>query len=190
MAAPVLATPWKYSVPPLAVTPDFKVVVPDVDTTSVLPPLPGVLKAEFISHDSFRNFYKYGFRPCHSLDDVQYRKIMAIMSALKVAIDSDSPGRMRMIANMLDVFFYELTYYRGEDDSVEISGQGVLFQRFYDLLVENYSGHHDVTWYADRLSLTPKGFFYCNPQDHRPECRRLDSECPVTQGKIVDEKPA
>lgn len=116
------------------------------------------LYSEFISHDSFRNFYKYRFRPCHSLDEVQYRKIMAIMNALKVVIDSDSPVRMRMIAAMLDVFFYELTYYRKDEDTSEITGQSLLFQKFYDLLAENYNVHHDVVWYADKVNLTPKYF--------------------------------
>ena len=41
--APIMDAPPKYSVPPFAETPDFKEVVPDVDTISVLPPLSGVL---------------------------------------------------------------------------------------------------------------------------------------------------
>lgn len=111
---------------------------------------------EFIHHDSFRNFYKYRYRPCYHLNDEQYGKIISILNALKVAVDSRHSKRLSMIANILDVFFYELTYYRGDDH--EHSGHGLLFQRFYDLLLENYRKHHEVAWYAGKLNLTPKYF--------------------------------
>ena len=45
----MLPTPPKYSVPPLTVPPDFSVVVPLVETTRVVPPLVGVLKARATS---------------------------------------------------------------------------------------------------------------------------------------------
>lgn len=111
---------------------------------------------EFIHHDSFRNFYKYRYRPCFSLSDEQYEKLFSILNALKVAVTSRHSKRLSMVANILDVFFYELNSYRGDDDGY--TGHRHLFQQFYDLLVDNYNKHHDVVWYADRLNLTPKYF--------------------------------
>lgn len=118
--------------------------------------VPHDLYNKFIHHDSFNNFFQYRYEPSFHLSDEQYDKIMSIMYALKVAVDSRHAKRLNMIANILDVFFYELNGYREAGN--ELTGQGSLFQRFYDLLVENYSKHHEVSWYADKLNLTPKHF--------------------------------
>ncbi len=118
--------------------------------------IPQNLYNKLIHHDSFNNFHQYRYEPCFHLSDEQYEKIMSIMSAMKVAVDSKHAKRLSMIANILDVFFYELNDYREADNKLSV--QGSLFQRFYDLLVDNYSRHHEVTWYADKLNLTPKHF--------------------------------
>ncbi len=118
--------------------------------------IPQNLYNKLIHHDSFNNFYQYRYEPSFHLSDEQYAKIMSIMNAMKVAVDSKNVKRLSMIANILDVFFYELNDYREAEN--KLSGQGSLFQRFYDLLVDNYSKHHEVTWYADKLNLTPKHF--------------------------------
>lgn len=113
---------------------------------------------EFINRDSFRKFYKYRYKPCCHLNDEEFRRLEAILNALTVVIDSRHPKRLSMIAEMLDVFFYELTFYRGDNSFQESTGNGVLFQHFYDLLITNHMDHHDVAWYADKLNLTPKYF--------------------------------
>lgn len=113
---------------------------------------------EFINRDSFRDFYKYRYRPCCHLNDEEFSRINSILKALTAVIDSRHPKRLSMIAKMLDVFFYELTFYRGDDDLPESGSHGALFQRFHDLLITNYMEHHEVAWYADKLNLTPKYF--------------------------------
>ena len=58
---PILPMPPKYSVPPLTVTPDFSVVVPEVETISALPPLDGVLKAMAILPLLYRAYQVFLF---------------------------------------------------------------------------------------------------------------------------------
>lgn len=113
---------------------------------------------KLINRDSFSDFYKYRYKPCYHLNDEQYEKISAIMRTLQIVIDSDSPKRLDMVANMLDVLFYALSYYRQGDEYERNSRKDNLFQRFYDLLIANYREQHEVAWYADRLCLTPKHF--------------------------------
>ena len=113
---------------------------------------------ELIHRDSFRNFHKYRYQPCFHLDDGQFGNVMAIMKVLRITVDCGHPKRLDMITDILDVLFYTLASYRTESRCDAVSGDGLLFQRFYDLLSANYDRHHDVTWYADKLCLTPKYF--------------------------------
>lgn len=113
---------------------------------------------ELINRDSFCDFYKYRYYPCCHLNAAQYEKISAILHALKIVIESKSPKRLTMIANMLDVLFYTLSYYHEGNEVTRTSRHEILFQSFYDLLISHYSEHHEVAWYAGQLCLTPKHF--------------------------------
>lgn len=115
---------------------------------------------ELIHHNSFCDFYKYRYRPCFHPNDEQYEKITAILKVLQIIVESEHPKRLDMAIEIFDVFFYILSQYRDEEKDKEenVAGNGILFQRFYDLLFANHKKEHMVTWYADKLCLTPKYF--------------------------------
>ena len=72
-------------------------------------------------------------------------------------MDSEHPKRHETLANLLDILFYTLTRYRGEENlEKEVSRTTHIFHSFYDLLIKNYHCQHKIDWYAKQLCLTPK----------------------------------
>lgn len=113
---------------------------------------------ELIHYGSFRNFHKYRYRPCFHLNDEQFERIAAVLKVLQIIADCDHSKKLNMMNDMFDVLFYALSKYRNEEVGDESAADGILFQRFYDLLTENHSKEHEVAWYAGKLCLTPKYF--------------------------------
>lgn len=58
----------------------------------------------------------------------------------------------------MDILFYTLTRYRGEENNPELheSRNSFILHAFYDLLVKNYKTQHKIDWYGEQLCLTPK----------------------------------
>jgi AraC-like DNA-binding protein len=112
---------------------------------------------EMVNRESFMNYVKYQDNPNFALSEEQYSKMMTVMSTLRIIVESDHPKRHEILANILDIIFYALTRYRGEEEQ-EKTCYTRLFNNFYKLLINNYHQHHDVIWYAEQLCLTPKYF--------------------------------
>lgn len=115
---------------------------------------------KFVQRSSFVDYKKYYYRPSCHLSDVQFDNIKAFLRVLHLVSASDHPKRREGMENILDLLFYTLTRYRGEEGvkSETETRNEQLFGRFYDLLTDNYALHHDTGWYADQLCLTPKYF--------------------------------
>ena len=113
---------------------------------------------ELVSRESFRGYLKYKNQPNHQLSDEQFDKVTTIISIIRLVSENDHPKRREMLANLLDILFYALTRYRGEEEqpTATESRNTNLFNRFYDLLINNYHKEHRTGWYADNLCLTPK----------------------------------
>ncbi len=113
---------------------------------------------KLIKRQSFVDYKKYHYQPSYHLTQEQFSKISDIVRVLKFVSETFHPKREETIENLLDLFFYTYTYYRG--DSVEsvtkVHRSEQLFSLFYDLLLANYNKHHFVTWYAGQLNLSPK----------------------------------
>ncbi len=114
---------------------------------------------QLTNRESFRGFLKYKNHPNYHLNDEQYTQIQTILATLRLIIEIPHPKRTESLANMLDILFYALTDYRGDDtlDKVEVRNT-YLFNSFYDLLINNYKHQHEIGWYAEKLCLTPKYF--------------------------------
>ena len=114
---------------------------------------------EMVNRESFMNYVKYQDNPNFALSKEQYTKIMTVMSTLRIIVESEHPKRHETLANLLDIIFYALTRYRGEEEQEqEKTCYTRLFNNFYKLLISNYHQHHEVIWYAEQLCLTPKYF--------------------------------
>lgn len=115
---------------------------------------------ELIHRSSFMDYKKYYYHPSCQLSDDQFSKVKDILRVLKIVSDSEHPRRTETLENLLDLLFYTLTRYRGEEGIKSETKRRYekLFSRFYDLLMIHYAEHHEITWYADELCLTPKYF--------------------------------
>lgn len=112
---------------------------------------------ELINRESFKGYWKYKTKPNFHLNEDQYNKVNTILNTLRIICDSKHPKRHETLANLLDILFYALTRYRGEENIEKEESRSMhLFNSFYDLLINNYCCQHKIEWYAQKLCLTPK----------------------------------
>lgn len=109
---------------------------------------------ELINRESFSDYLKYKTKPNFQLSEEQYNKVVTILNTLRLVCNSDHPKRHELLANLLDILFYALMRYRGEEKDEARSTH--LFNSFYNLLIKNYHCQHRIEWYARQLCLTSK----------------------------------
>ena len=114
---------------------------------------------QLTNREAFSGYLKYKNHPTYHLNEEQYSQINTLLATLRLVIEIDHPKRIESLANLLDILFYALTDYRGEESTDKDEQRNTyLFNAFYDLLIDNYQQHHEIAWYAERLCLTPKYF--------------------------------
>ena len=114
---------------------------------------------QLTNREAFSGYLKYKNQPNYHLNEEQYSQINTILATLRLVIEIDHPKRIESLANLLDILFYALTDYRGEESLDKNENRNTfLFNSFYDLLIENYQQHHEIAWYSEKLCLTPKYF--------------------------------
>lgn len=112
---------------------------------------------ELVHRESFRDYLKYNTKPNFLLNEDQYQKVQTFLNTLRIIVESRHPKRHETLANILDILFYALMRYRGEEKTERfVSHSTHLFNSFYNLLINNYHTYHKVDWYAQQLCLTPK----------------------------------
>ena len=114
---------------------------------------------QLTNREAFIGFLKYKEQPNYHLNEEQYSQITTILATLRLVVEIHHPKRTESLANLLDILFYALTDYRGDEslNTVEVRNT-YLFNSFYDLLINNYKQQHEIAWYAEKLCLTPKYF--------------------------------
>ena len=134
----------------------YSSVSPDYRATIVI--ISPALYKNLIMRESFIDYKKYHNKPALTLTEEQFGKVHDIVQVIRYTSESAHPRRQEMLEGLLDILFYALTRYRGEEiPNIGNSTRGEqLFSQFYDLLLANYQKHHTVIWYAGQLHLTPK----------------------------------
>ena len=117
---------------------------------------------QLTNRESFSGYLKYKSQPNYHLTDEQYSQITTILATLRLVVEIPHPKRTESLANLLDILFYALTDFRGDEltnkeNKVEVRNT-YLFNSFYELLINNYKSQHEIGWYAEKLCLTPKYF--------------------------------
>lgn len=114
---------------------------------------------QLTNRESFSGFLKYKKQPNYHLNDEQYSQITTILATLRLVVEIPHPKRTESLANLLDILFYALTDYRGDESLNKVEQHNThLFNSFYDLLINNYQHQHEIAWYSKKLCLTPKYF--------------------------------
>lgn len=77
--------------------------------------------------------------------------------ARSIALDADNPYRMDMIIHLAALLFYSiLSRIKTKPDEVFKSGRALLVNNFLKLVRDHHTAHRELSFYAERLHLTPK----------------------------------
>ncbi|MBQ8939521.1 MAG: AraC family transcriptional regulator [Paludibacteraceae bacterium] len=136
----------------------YSSVSPDYRATLIIIS-PSMYKS-IIHRESFIDYQKYHHRPALTLTDEQFIKVKDIIQVIRYISESAHPRRKEALGNLLDILFYALTRYRGEEKTEKVANTRgeQLFRNFYDLLLVHYNKQHTAIWYAEQLNLTAKYF--------------------------------
>ena len=115
---------------------------------------------ELTNREAFSGFLKYKNQPNYHLNNEQYSQITTILATLRLVVEIPHPKRTESLANLLDILFYALTDYRGDEslNTVEVRNTH-LFNSFYDLLINHYKQQHEIA--ADPIG---------GGKDHKQSC--------------------
>lgn len=117
------------------------------------------LMNEVLTDDDKARFDK---NPMCRLTDEQVEKLMVIMDQLEYISkfsEEDLPRRHVMLKAQLLIGYELLVHYRRVQDPDWIESQtAVLFSRFCELVVENYTKSRNVNYYADLLGYDARYF--------------------------------
>lgn len=81
-------------------------------------------------------------------------EVQLLLQLLHTEYHRYEPSRA-MLASLLNVFLLTVQRYVSRNKSTPAPAQIVLYKRFYTLLAAELGNHHTVSYYADRLHVTP-----------------------------------
>jgi AraC-like DNA-binding protein len=102
--------------------------------------------------------FAFANNPCLSLSQRELESLLDYYEMLKKTLQiEDLSVRREMVKHLTLAFYYALTYQSHIlSGSEPQSKQGILLDRFMNLVQENFREQREVGFYADRLCLTPK----------------------------------
>jgi len=139
---------------PIEVSADYRAMMV-IMSTSFIKELP----FHFFTHD----FHKFHFTPVYPLTDEQMRYATTYTMLVERIASHDKtelPHRHEVLLSYVSIGYELLNMCRREQDKLLSSNyRNVdLFNRFCNLVVENYKQSREVSFYAQKLMLTPKYF--------------------------------
>lgn len=105
---------------------------------------------------SRRNYLKYYDTPACKITKEQKGTLLKIVEIIESALGEPIPYKQEQITNLLDVFFTLLEQYNPQ--RAEESHADQLYRRFCELVAENFRTSRNITYYAQKLQLSPKYF--------------------------------
>ncbi|MDR1558013.1 MAG: helix-turn-helix domain-containing protein [Tannerellaceae bacterium] len=96
--------------------------------------------------------------PCHSLGQEALEGMISYFEMLKRVMNiKEIPGRIEVVRHLTLAFFYGLEFsIHPQTENKEKSKNELLVERFMDLVQKHYKRQRLVSFYADKLCLTPK----------------------------------
>ena len=113
-----------------------------------------------LSYPYTRQTPRYRRHPNTHLTDEQYNSVLDAISLLRTITNSQSVHRAEMLSNLLAILINMIGEYHVSNNpqNINLSSNELLFNRFYDALMQHYRESHDVTYYARLCCLSPKHF--------------------------------
>ncbi|MDR1671845.1 MAG: helix-turn-helix domain-containing protein [Bacteroidales bacterium] len=97
--------------------------------------------------------------PVVHLDEAEMAHLQDYFQILKRAIQQTSnPYRMEMVRLLSQAFFYGINNFNQlrQEYAIQKDKKDKLFNAFYRLILQHYRDSREVSFYADKLCLTPK----------------------------------
>ena len=118
---------------------------------------------EDILHSTIhRHFIRYHYDPITSLTAEQAQSLLRLTESIReVSETQDIPHRHEILIHLVDVLLSLLSYYRKDQNITNDNASShsyEIYNRFCDLLVRHHRESHEVSFYAEKLHLTPKHF--------------------------------
>ena len=107
-----------------------------------------------------RNFIRYHFNPIIRLSPESCAALLRLVHCVRDVSQTDCSERHKMLLGLVDVLLTMIDSHRKEQDNPkEHWSRGYdVFNSFCNLLTEHYTESREVSFYADRLKLSPKHF--------------------------------
>ena len=83
---------------------------------------------------------------------------MSIINAMRTVGNSTVPSRKLLMVSLLDVLFEMTDHFRHFSVVEEDIDSQRISARFYETVIEHHRDHHEVSFYAEQLCLSPKYF--------------------------------
>lgn len=99
--------------------------------------------------------------PILQLSDGQMGELLSIYQAMRAKVQQrDFNYKREVLDGYMQVFYYcmcqAMTPYVEQQDAVRGTRKNEIFDRFIEILRENYASQRAIGFYADRLCMTPK----------------------------------
>lgn len=113
-----------------------------------------------LSYPYTRNAPRYRRAPSIHLNEAQYNSLLDATSLLRTLTQIQSPHRTEMLTNLLAIMINMIGEYHVSNypQNINLSSNELLFNRFYDALIQHHRESHEVTYYARLCCLSPKHF--------------------------------
>ena len=107
-------------------------------------------------------FYSIYDNPSVHLSEKGLSSITRFYSMLKEVIQTtDNPYRLETAMYLTKAFFYGTSYsFHREKEDLDKSKQEIVVDRFLDLVKKTYKKERSISFYADKLNMTPKYLSY------------------------------
>lgn len=113
-----------------------------------------------LSYPYTRQTPRYRRHPNTHLTDEQYNSVLDAISLLRTITNTQSVHRAEMLSNLLAILINMIGEYHVSNNpqKINLSSNELLFNRFYDALMQHHRESHEVTYYARLCCLSPKHF--------------------------------
>ncbi len=136
----------------------IKDVSPDFKATLIV--ISQQFHEEMLRHSLPRYKNEYLKAPFFKLTNQQYETTLHIVEVVKAACQIKGASRTNIIVDILDILARMTDYHRfhGQAPKEVISSNELLFYRFYEAIAAHHKDSHEIQFYAERFSLSPKYF--------------------------------
>lgn len=104
---------------------------------------------------------RYRRRPGVHLTDEQYKSLLDVVGLLRTITQSKSVHRAEMLCHLLSIMLNMVGEYHVSNHpnlSINLSPNELLFNRFYEAIIQHHRESHDMSFYARICCLSPKHF--------------------------------